>query len=95
MVKVDGHSSSPIFMDDMTALAFQLLKVKAITRKRLLQLVPVPMRQQLIADLTNEIEPAEQAAAAAQQKLEQQRIESKGDGRPGKPNGAHPSQSQQ
>jgi len=95
MVKVDAHSSSPIFMDDMTALAFQLFKAKAITRRRLLQLVPVPMRQQLMADLKNEIEPAEAAAAAAQQKLEQQRIEKKGEGRPGKPNGAHPSGQQQ
>jgi hypothetical protein len=92
MVKVDGHSNSPIFVDDQTALAFQLLKVKAITRKRLLQLVQVPMRQQLISDLENEIEPAEKAAAEAQQKLEAQRAQGKAQGRPGKPNGQHPSE---
>jgi hypothetical protein len=93
LVKVDGHSSSPIFMDDATAIAFQLLKVKAITRKRLLQLVPnLPMRQQLLNDLETEIEPAEKAAAAAQQQMEQQRMQQKAEGRPGKPNGQYPSE---
>jgi hypothetical protein len=89
-VKVDAHSNSPIFVDDMTNLAFQLLKVKAITRKRLLDMLPVPMRQQLKAELANEIEPAEKRAAEAQQKLEEKRAESKAQGRPGKPNGQHP-----
>lgn len=91
LMKVDGHSSSPIFMDDATALAFQLLKAKAIKRKRLLQLVPsLPMRQQLIADL-KEIEAEEAAAAQAQQQMEQKRLDAKAEGRPGKPNGTHPS----
>jgi hypothetical protein len=88
-VKVDAHSNSPIFVDDQTALAFQLFKVKAITRKRLLQMVPVAMREQLLYDLDNEIEPAEKAAAQQQQQLEQQRAAGRAQGRPGKPkNGA-------
>lgn len=95
MVKVDGHSNSPIFVDDQTQLAFQLLKVKAITRKRLLQLVQVPMRQQLLADLRDEIEPAEAAAAKQQMQLEQQRAQGKGQGKPGKPNSQHPSEGTQ
>ena len=90
-VKVDAHSNSPIFVDDQTALAFQLLKVKAISRRRLIERVPIAGKQQLINDLENEIEPAEQRAAQAQQKLEEQRIAAKGEGRPGKPRGAHPS----
>jgi hypothetical protein len=90
-VKVDAHSNSPIFVDDMSNLAFQLLKVKAITRARLLDMLPVPMRQQLKAELATIIEPQEKAAAAAQQKLEEERIKAKGEGRPKKPNGAHAS----
>lgn len=62
IVKVDGHSNSPIFVEDQTQIAFELMKVGAITKKRLLQLVTVPMREQLIYDLETEIEPAEQAA---------------------------------
>jgi hypothetical protein len=89
-VKVDAHSNSPIFVDDMTNLAFQLLKAKAITRRRLLDMLPVPMRQQLKAELASEIEPAEQRAAAAQAEMEKQRAASKGEGRPRKPNGQHP-----
>ncbi len=62
VVKVDGHSNSPIFVEDQTQIAFELLKVGAITKKRLLELVTVPMREQLIHDLEEEIIPAEQAA---------------------------------
>ena len=62
-VKVDGHSNSPIFVEDQTQIAFELLKVGAITKERLLELVNVPMRAQLIQDLKERIEPAEQAAA--------------------------------
>jgi hypothetical protein len=91
-VKVDAHSNSPIFVDDQTALAFQLLKMKAITRKRLLQMVPVSQRQQLIHDLETIIEPGEKAAAEQQMKLEQQRAQSKQAGRPRKPNGGQPTQ---
>ena len=86
-VKVDAHSNSPIFVDDQTALAFQLFKAKAISRKRLLQMVPVAMRQQAIAELENEIEPAEKAAAQQAQKLEEDRIKSHQGGRPPKRNG--------
>jgi hypothetical protein len=62
VVKVDGHSNSPIFVEDQTQIAFELLKVGAITKERLLELVTVPMREQLINDLKEKIEPAEQKA---------------------------------
>jgi hypothetical protein len=62
VVKVDAHSNSPIFIEDQSQTAFELFKVGAITKERLLELVTVPMRQQLIQDLTEKIEPAEQAA---------------------------------
>jgi hypothetical protein len=83
-VKVDAHSNSPIFMDDQTQLAFQLFKVKAITRQRLLEMVPVAQREQCLADLELVIEPTEQAAAAKQEKLEQARISAHQGGRPRK-----------
>jgi hypothetical protein len=92
-VKVDAHSNSPIFVDDQTALAFQLVKMKAITRERLLQLVPVAMRQQLIADLKNIIEPGEARAAQQQMEIEKQRAQAKPGGRP-KGNGAAPTPTQ-
>jgi hypothetical protein len=90
MVKVDAHSNSPIFADDQTALAFQLLKVKAITRKRFLSMLSVPNRRRLIYELEQEIMPAEKAAAEQQMKLEEMRAKGKAPGRPGKPNGAAP-----
>lgn len=84
-VKVDAHSNSPIFVDDQTALAFQLFKAKAISRKALLERVPVSGRQQLIADLETIIEPQEKAAAQAEQQREAERAKNREPGRPGKP----------
>lgn len=89
-VKVDAHSNSPIFADDQNTMAFQLLKVKAITRKRFLSMLSVPNRRRLIYELENEIEPAEKKAAEAQMKLEEMRATKGAPGRPGKPNGAAP-----
>jgi hypothetical protein len=77
VVKVDGHSNSPIFVEDQTQIAFELLKVGAITKKRLLQLVQVPMREQLIYDLENEIEPAEAAKAQKEEQLKVAEIQAK------------------
>lgn len=93
-VGVDAHSNSPIFVDDQTALAFQLFKAKAITRKRLLQMVPIASRQQVISELEHEIEPQEEAAAKAQRELEEKRLQARTPGRPkGAPNGGqHPPQ---
>jgi hypothetical protein len=62
VVKVDAHSNSPIFVEDASQTAFELLKVGAITKERLLELINVPMKQQLIRDVIDVIEPAEQAA---------------------------------
>lgn len=77
VVKVDGHSNSPIFVEDQTQIAFELFKVKAITAKRLLELVTVPMREQLIHDLEEEIQPAEQHAHEEQMDLENRKIVAK------------------
>lgn len=77
VVKVDGHSNSPIFVEDQTQLAFELFKIGAITKKRLLELIPIPMREQLVYDLSSEIEPAEQAKAQKEDELKVMEIKAK------------------
>lgn len=46
-VKVDAHSNSPIFQEDIRALVFDLLKLKIITRESALDLLDVPMKELL------------------------------------------------
>lgn len=77
VVKVDGHSNSPIFVEDQTQIAFELLKVGAITKKRLIELVTVPMRDQLLYDLKTEIEPAANAAHEEELALKKAEIQAK------------------
>jgi hypothetical protein len=88
MVKVDGHSNSPIFVEDQTQIAFELLKVGAITKERLLQLITVPMRDQLIQDLKEKIEPAEREAQKQERQDKLYAIDAKSK------NGAHPQRPQ-
>ena len=71
-VKVDAHSNSPIFVDESRALAFNLLKVKAINRERLIDLLDPPMKQLIKEDL-KKIEQGEAMAAMAQQAQEQRK----------------------
>jgi hypothetical protein len=78
LVKVDAHSNSPIFIDDQTQLAFQLLKVKAIDRRSLLEMIPVPHRRELIHKLETEIEPQEAKAHQEEQKFELQKAQMAG-----------------
>ncbi|NBW08746.1 MAG: hypothetical protein EBR82_12055 [Caulobacteraceae bacterium] len=47
VVKVDAHSNSPIFMEDLRNLAFQLFKAQAIDKESLLDLLEPPMKQHL------------------------------------------------
>jgi len=74
IVKVDGHSNSPIFVEDQTQIAFELFKVGAITKERLIELTNVPMKPQLMQDLLNKIEPAEAAKAKEEHDLEVAKI---------------------
>ena len=46
-VKVDAHSNSPIFTEDLRQMAFNLLKVGAIDNESLLDLLEPPMKQLL------------------------------------------------
>ena len=64
-VKVDAHSNSPIFTEDLRALAFNLFKAQAIDKESLLDLLEPPMKQELKDRLKRMEE--KQAATAAQQ----------------------------
>ena len=47
VVKVDAHSNSPIFMEDMRSLAFNLFKAGAIDKESLIDLLEPPMKDML------------------------------------------------
>ena len=62
VVKVDAHSNSPIFTEDLRSLAFALADRGAMTKERLIDILEPPMKQLLKEDLRK----MEQAAQAAQ-----------------------------
>ena len=73
VVKVDAHSNSPIFTEDLRQLAFNLFKAKAIDRESLLDILEPPMKQQLkdrlkVMEQKEAAAAQQQAAAQAQQK---------------------------
>ena len=47
VVKVDAHSNSPIFTEDLKSLAFNLFKAQAIDKESLIDLLEPPMKQLL------------------------------------------------
>lgn len=65
VVKVDAHSNSPIFTEDLRALAFALADRGAITKERLIDILEPPMKQQLKEDL-RKMQAAQQAAQTMQ-----------------------------
>jgi hypothetical protein len=73
-VKVDAHSNSPIFMEDMRQLAFNLFEAKVIDKESLLDLLEPPMKQ-LLKDRLKKME--EQEKQAAQEKQAQAQAEPK------------------
>jgi len=66
IVKVDAHSNSPIFTEDLRQLAFNLFKAKAIDTESLLDLLEPPMKQLL----KDKLKKKEQAIAAQPQPQE-------------------------
>lgn len=70
VVKVDGHSNSPIFIEDEKELAFALLKAGLIDKESALQMLPVGGKQLLLQKLRRKILPAEAAAAAKRAQLQ-------------------------
>ena len=65
VVKVDAHSNSPIFMEDLRQLAFNLFKAQVIDKESLLDLLEPPMKQ-LLKDRLKVME-QKQAEKSAQQ----------------------------
>jgi hypothetical protein len=70
-VKVDGHSSSPIFTEDTKHDAVTLLEAKAITRATFLKMFDPPDLQALLEDL-KQIEKAEKEMMERQAQMEAQ-----------------------
>jgi hypothetical protein len=70
VVKVDAHSNSPIFTEDLRQLAFNLFKAQAIDRESLLDLLEPPMKE-LLKERLKKMEEKQAQAAAMQQKQEQ------------------------
>lgn len=69
IVKVDGHSNSPIFMEDQRTLAFELFKAQIIDGESVLELVDIPMKQ-LLKDRYKVMQAQKAAQAQAQQAAE-------------------------
>ena len=67
VVKVDAHSNSPIFTEDLRQLAFNLFNAKAIDTESLLDLLEPPMKQLLKEKLKKK-----EAAMAAQPPQQQE-----------------------
>jgi hypothetical protein len=86
IVKVDGHSNSPVAVEDQTQLIFELVKNKMIERDDALAMLPnLPHKRQLIHKLRTVIEPAEAKAHQEQEQHELQKAEVAGlRGRPRK-----------
>jgi hypothetical protein len=69
VVKVDAHSNSPIFTEDLRQLAFNLFKAQAIDKESLIDLLEPPMKQLLKDKLKKrEAKEAEQPQQAPQGK---------------------------
>lgn len=66
VVKVDAHSNSPIFMEDLRQLAFNLFEAKVIDKESLLDLLEPPMKQ-LLKDRLKKMEEKQEEQKAQQQ----------------------------
>ena len=73
VVKVDAHSNSPIFTEDLRQLAFNMFKAGAIDKESLIDLLEPPMKQLLKEKLKRN------EAKQAQQPQQQQKPEGKPD----------------
>ncbi len=76
VVKVDAHSNSPIFTEDLRQLAFNMFKAGAIDKESLIDLLEPPMKQLLKEKLKRA---EEKQAQQPQQQQQQQKPEGKPD----------------
>ena len=76
-MKVDAHSNSPIFMEDLRQMAFNLFKSQVIDKESLLDLLEPPMKQLLKDRLKKMEEKQEQAKEEKQAQQQAQKSEAK------------------
>lgn len=76
LIKVDGHSNSPLFVEDQKMLATEMLKAHAIDRESFIEMLNPPMKDMLLRRLPV-IEAKEQAAAKAKADHEAQMAQAK------------------
>jgi hypothetical protein len=69
IAKVDAHSNSPIFMENLQDIAMALFDRKAIDREELIDLLDPPMKDLIKQKLKSKIEPAEARAAEEEKRL--------------------------
>lgn len=77
IVKVDAHSSSPIFVEDRKADAQVLLKAQCIDREDFVRMYDPPGMQQILRKLEKRIE-EEKRAAQIEQQMQQQGMAQQG-----------------
>jgi hypothetical protein len=75
--KVDGHSSSPIFMENYEDKVWNMLDHGVIDKQEALMLLDIPLKELLKLRLITKIEPAEAAAHSEEVKLKLASIQSK------------------
>ena len=81
VVKVDGHSNSPLFVEDHKSMAAELLEAKAITRARFIEMLDPPGKEIILTELKG-IEKKEEDAAKAQAQAEHEKEAAKHGGGP-------------
>lgn len=69
VVKVDAHSNSPLFVEDMHAMAAEMLQLGIITKERYIQMIDPPEKELMLREL-KQAEAKAAAAAQAQQQAE-------------------------
>ena len=69
VVKVDAHSNSPLFVEDLKALAGEMLEAHCITRERFIEIIAPPDKELILREL-KVIEKKEAEAQQAQQQAE-------------------------
>lgn len=74
-VKIDGHSNSPIFVENHEQKVFAMFDRHMITAERAIELIDMPMRDLLKKDLVEKIQPAEAKAAEEKRQLELAKIQ--------------------
>lgn len=74
---VDGHSSSPLFLNQFETKVFRLLELGVIDKEEALELLDIPRKKQLLSTLRTKIEPAEAEAHKEAVALKVRQIESK------------------